>query len=134
MHKTGSLRRGHADVRDGDVVGMEPGPARHLVQQLGGGLVRREERAVDLEFVEQNGDLVATAAFGCSKISHHELLAVEFGAAVDEGRDIVRDQEAAELIRVEDAPGLVLPQRIERGRRRLGPVEDEFMMGRIGQR
>ena len=32
-----------------------------------------------------------------------ELLAVEFGAAVDEGRDTVGDQVTAEIVIVEDA-------------------------------
>ena len=69
-----------------------------MVQHLCGRRICCEQRGFYPEILEHAQEIIHLASFDGMEEIHDEFLTVKFGAAVDEGLDIPRDQIAAELI------------------------------------
>ncbi len=104
-------------MHDGDVIGVEPPPCRQMVEQEGGGALRRDQCPCDAVPVEQLGQLIAVKQHRLN-IALDEFVAVKLGPPVDKGRDADENQVAAKTVIVEDRAGHVSRlHRGERGRR-----------------
>src|SRR5689334_16981695 len=76
----------------GDIVGIEPLPSLDVIEHLGGGAVGAQQRGVDPVLFEQPRQIIELLDLDRLEEVHHELLAIEFGAAVDENRNVARDK------------------------------------------
>src|SRR5271167_3693451 len=90
--RLGRVRRTRLAQVDGrEVVGIYLLPAVDVIEQFARRTLRAHQGRLDLVLVEQTEQVFRFHQSGGGIVIDEELLAIEFGAAVDEGGDAVFD-------------------------------------------
>src|SRR5258708_17799328 len=119
--KTAPARRSMdgANMQHGGLVRIDAPPAIEMIEQACRGRRRRQQHRVNVVVPEHLEKEIYVLELQCAVIFHFELLAVQFGAAVDEYRHPSRDQISSERKIIEHMPGVLLLQHVDGGGRRL---------------